>query len=160
MSGKPESLSLLGLFWSCWHIMQLSVVMLMLMMTCAQLSKDGSDIEALLVVGETLHERRRPSFHKIWRNHRPVNVDTKVMMIRTWTLSDDYCSTVAVGFLDALASLDLKLSVSGWGMFFTASASTGLSELLFLEQKFWKWKWSQPFAPINSVVFVFIISAW
>ena len=62
MSGKPESLSLLGLF---WHIMQLSVVMLMLMMTCAQLSKDGSDIEALLVVGETLHERRRPSFHKI-----------------------------------------------------------------------------------------------
>ena len=65
MSGKPESLSLLGLLWSCWHIMQLSVVMLMLMMTCAQLSKDGSDIEALLVVGETLHERRRPSFHKI-----------------------------------------------------------------------------------------------
>ena len=38
-----------------------------------------------------------------------MNVDTKVMMIRTWTLSDDYCSTVAVGFLDALASLDLKL---------------------------------------------------
>ena len=42
-----------------------AVVLLMLMMTCAQLSKDGSDIEALLVVGETLHERRRLSFHKI-----------------------------------------------------------------------------------------------
>ena len=33
-------------------------------------------------------------------------------------------------FLDALASLDFKFSVSGYLMFFTASASTGLLELI------------------------------
>ena len=35
-------------------------------------------------------------------------------------------------FLDALASLDFKLSVSEWFTFFTASASTGLSELFLI----------------------------
>ena len=35
-------------------------------------------------------------------------------------------------FLDALASLDFKLSVSESFTFFTASASTGLSELFYL----------------------------
>ena len=39
-----------------------------------------------------------------------------------------------VEFLDALASLDFKLSVSESFTFFTASASTGLSELFFLEK--------------------------
>ena len=35
-------------------------------------------------------------------------------------------------FLDALASLDFRLSVSQWLIFFTASASTGLSDLFLV----------------------------
>ena len=41
-------------------------------------------------------------------------------------------------FLDALASLDFKLSVSQWVTFFTASACTGLSELFWIIGIIWK----------------------
>ena len=59
-------------------------------------------------------------------------------------------------FLDALASLDFKLSVTEWFTFFTASASTGLSEL-FITLKKLAWNYT----PIHDDVFDAIaVSSW
>ena len=58
------------------------------------------------------------------------DVDINLYYVHIWYIFQFIPIIYLTSFLDALASLDLKLSVSE-SPFFTASASTGLSELFF-----------------------------